>query len=531
MDNAKLVIELNSSNNQSKIKLNINGVNIQLNKEIISQLGPFFESQEEIEENSKALFELILEKCNIEIKDSTKRFPILIRLGEVFIEKGNSSIEEENVFNKCGKCGNISNYKYIKLLNFKLLFFFNLFIYIPETLQLLKKNNYKILQIRLIKANEYTLIMDKHHLEKDNSFFEMLNFTKMSHLRNLANAIETNPIRIVDNVSVALDFVERGSFILPTKQYSLAYQMSKERCDLFYFEDAFIRRTYDKYFFNEFNTGKTPKCVKSKGFDATHERSGDDDDHGEAVSWHSNSARDASRSLDIFATFGIFLIALLGFALATLTFIGELIVHTKSQRILRKWRTRRALVMANPSLPIHLMAVAKDLREARQQQRFNKNAESQQSHELMLPADLLKAKPAPPRLSKTVGRSWWRHKVRESHSKINDSTFVSSNTNSAFDGCSISAIDDCGRQRSVISALTLAAISMRNEQKKEEKIEKKNEEIKLRKRRDGGNKNNITTKILKCGNWAVLSNREHVMIRNADEYYDCSDRKWIRTAF
>lgn len=75
---------------------------------------------------------------------------------------------------------------------------------------------------------------------------------------------------------------------------------------------AFIRRTYDKvqeqkfkkklfknlqYFFNEFNTGKTPKCVKSKGFDATHERSGDDDDHGEAVSWHSNSARDASRSL------------------------------------------------------------------------------------------------------------------------------------------------------------------------------------------------------------------------------------------
>lgn len=49
--------------------------------------------------------------------------------------------------------------------------------------------------------------------------------------------------------------------------------------------------------------------------------------------------------------------------------------------------------MANPSLPIHLMAVAKDLREARQQQRFNKNAESQQSHELMLPADLLKAKP------------------------------------------------------------------------------------------------------------------------------------------
>uniref|UniRef100_A0A1I8AXZ4 PBPe domain-containing protein n=1 Tax=Meloidogyne hapla TaxID=6305 RepID=A0A1I8AXZ4_MELHA len=321
--------------------------------------------------------------------------------------------------------------------------------------------------IRLVKANEYTLIMDKHHLEKDNSFFEMLNFTRMSHLRNLASAIETNPIRIVDNVSVALDFVERGGFILPTKQYSLAYQMSKERCDLFYFEDdhnqiptffifsrqskellrkwnraiqrnqAFIRRTYDKYFFNDFNTGKIPNCIESDGSigGLASSAGGDDDNRGE-TSRHfaSNSARDASRSLDIFATFGIFLIAILGFGIATITFIFELIIHSKSQRILRKWRTRRALVMANPALPVNLMVIAREFREARQQrqQRAYKNADSQQStegpkflfgvstsssaverNELMLPADLLNAKKgenSPPRLSKTVGRSWWRHK-------------------------------------------------------------------------------------------------------------------------
>jgi hypothetical protein len=69
--------------------------------------------------------------------------------------------------------------------------------------------------------------MDKHHLEKDNrqvngeynnilfllikkhSFYETLSFTEMSHLRNLVNALEQNPIRIVDNVSQALDMVER----------------------------------------------------------------------------------------------------------------------------------------------------------------------------------------------------------------------------------------------------------------------------------------------------------------------------------
>jgi hypothetical protein len=31
----------------------------------------------------------------------------------------------------------------------------------------------------------------------------------MSHLRNLVNALEQNPIRVVDNVSQALDMVER----------------------------------------------------------------------------------------------------------------------------------------------------------------------------------------------------------------------------------------------------------------------------------------------------------------------------------
>jgi hypothetical protein len=41
------------------------------------------------------------------------------------------------------------------------------------------------------------------------SFYETLTFTGMSHLRNLANAIELNPIRKVDNVSQAMDMVEK----------------------------------------------------------------------------------------------------------------------------------------------------------------------------------------------------------------------------------------------------------------------------------------------------------------------------------
>nr|CAD2128506.1 unnamed protein product [Meloidogyne enterolobii] len=95
MDLAQLKIELNSVGKESNLKLNINGINIHLEKEIVSQLGPFFENQEVLNDSSKAAIELILQNCNIEIKEPTKRCPIKIRLGEVFIEKGtNSTIGE-----------------------------------------------------------------------------------------------------------------------------------------------------------------------------------------------------------------------------------------------------------------------------------------------------------------------------------------------------------------------------------------------------------------------------------------------------
>ncbi|CAK5096282.1 unnamed protein product [Meloidogyne enterolobii] len=95
MDLAQLKIELNSAGKESNLKLNINGINIHLEKEIVSQLGPFFENQEVLNDSSKAAIELILQNCNIEIKEPIKRCPIKIRLGEVFIEKGtNSTIGE-----------------------------------------------------------------------------------------------------------------------------------------------------------------------------------------------------------------------------------------------------------------------------------------------------------------------------------------------------------------------------------------------------------------------------------------------------
>uniref|UniRef100_A0A915NQN4 PBPb domain-containing protein n=1 Tax=Meloidogyne floridensis TaxID=298350 RepID=A0A915NQN4_9BILA len=85
----------------------------------------------------------------------------------------------------------------------------------------LQSGNLAFIFYALIQATLFTQLYTAVLLS---SFFEMLNFTRMSHLRNLASALDTNPIRVVDNVSVALDFVER------------AIQKNQ----------AFIRRTYDK---------------------------------------------------------------------------------------------------------------------------------------------------------------------------------------------------------------------------------------------------------------------------------------------
>ncbi|KAI1705398.1 hypothetical protein Ddc_15764 [Ditylenchus destructor] len=91
--------------------------------------------------------------------------------------------------------------------------------------------------VSLVKAGEYSMVIDKLDYQ-EGSFLEMLTFTNISHLRNLRDAINKNPVVLTRSIFEALDYVERGGYIFPTKQDSLALQLAKERCDLFYFEDG-----------------------------------------------------------------------------------------------------------------------------------------------------------------------------------------------------------------------------------------------------------------------------------------------------
>uniref|UniRef100_A0A915DRN0 Ionotropic glutamate receptor C-terminal domain-containing protein n=1 Tax=Ditylenchus dipsaci TaxID=166011 RepID=A0A915DRN0_9BILA len=179
--------------------------------------------------------------------------------------------------------------------------------------------------VSLVKAREYSMVIDKLDYQ-EGSFLETLSFTNIIHLRNLRDAINKNPIMIARSIYEALDYVEKGGYIFPTKQDSLALQLAKERCDLFYFEDdhmqepeffifskdnpllkewneaiknnqPFIRRTFQKYFFLGYRTGRIPKCPENN-----------------------YNIREASRPLDIISTFGIFLIALIGFTASFIIF-------------------------------------------------------------------------------------------------------------------------------------------------------------------------------------------------------------------
>jgi hypothetical protein len=73
--------------------LDINDVNIHLDKQIISQLGPFFENEKSKEQdNSKAKIELTLQNCKIEIMVILKSILPLAIAREKFFTRFNQSI-------------------------------------------------------------------------------------------------------------------------------------------------------------------------------------------------------------------------------------------------------------------------------------------------------------------------------------------------------------------------------------------------------------------------------------------------------
>ncbi|KAH7726530.1 Protein W02A2.5 [Aphelenchoides avenae] len=186
--------------------------------------------------------------------------------------------------------------------------------------------------VHLVEKGEYKVIVDRNTYER-NWYFKELNVSNMSRFRAVHDALQKNPIVVTETIEEALDRIEEGGYIFATQEDSVAMQLSKERCNIFYFtdeesqrpafflfphdnplanewnraireNDAFIRRTYMKYFQLGYKTGRLPKCPITK-----------------------EDIPEAAKPLDIMSTFGTFLIIIIGMTTATLAFALEHYVH------------------------------------------------------------------------------------------------------------------------------------------------------------------------------------------------------------
>ncbi|PIC35056.1 hypothetical protein B9Z55_014529 [Caenorhabditis nigoni] len=189
----------------------------------------------------------------------------------------------------------------------------------------------------------------KYHLTTNymgNWYFDDLQHSDQAHFVKLRAATSSNPVVPAASVSAALDLVDTGKYIYPIQQDSLAMQMSKERCNYVYVSDgmpqvssffvftknfsgieefnqqiimnqAFIQRTFNKYFNEGFKLGFIPKC------EATEE-----------------VQSDATKPLDIESIIGVFTIGAFGISASLIAFVVEIYHYWHMRIVARRARMR-----------------------------------------------------------------------------------------------------------------------------------------------------------------------------------------------
>ncbi|EYB85501.1 hypothetical protein Y032_0297g1740 [Ancylostoma ceylanicum] len=197
--------------------------------------------------------------------------------------------------------------------------------------------------IRLIAEGKYHLVTNY----RGNWYFDELDHSNSSHFAKLRAATSSNPVVVAKSVSDALDMVDKGNYIFPIQQDSLAMQMSKERCNFVYvnkglpqrsahlifannslflnafntgiiMQASFIQRTFHKYFLAGSKIGKIPKCPATEFVEG-------------------------SKSLDANSVIGIFTLGAIGMSFALVAFVAEIYHFWHKNVFMRKWRANAPL--------------------------------------------------------------------------------------------------------------------------------------------------------------------------------------------
>ncbi|KAK6747829.1 hypothetical protein RB195_000801 [Necator americanus] len=197
--------------------------------------------------------------------------------------------------------------------------------------------------INLIAEGKYRLVTNY----RGNWYFDEMDNSNISHFARLRAATSSNPVVVAGSVSEALDLVEKGNYIFPIQEDSLAMQMSRERCNLVYvnrgqpqrsahlifannsqflkkfnteiiMQSRFVQRTFRKYFTEGFKLANIPKCPVTE-------------------------YEEGSKSLDVNSMIGIFAVGAIGMSFAFVAFVAEIYHFWHKNVLMRKWTANAPL--------------------------------------------------------------------------------------------------------------------------------------------------------------------------------------------
>uniref|UniRef100_A0A914CQJ2 Uncharacterized protein n=1 Tax=Acrobeloides nanus TaxID=290746 RepID=A0A914CQJ2_9BILA len=141
----------------------------------------------------------------------------------------------------------------------------------------------------LIASGRYTYVVDAINYYTDwyNSTY---NNTNLEHIRQLNEALKSNPALITNTTDEAFAYIQQGGYIYPSQEDTYEIYVTQSMCDLYRFSadtpqkssmfvflknstilkewnhaiimnQDFIQRTFNKYYRNGFITGTYPNCT------------------------------------------------------------------------------------------------------------------------------------------------------------------------------------------------------------------------------------------------------------------------------
>uniref|UniRef100_A0AC34F6Z8 Solute-binding protein family 3/N-terminal domain-containing protein n=1 Tax=Panagrolaimus sp. ES5 TaxID=591445 RepID=A0AC34F6Z8_9BILA len=146
--------------------------------------------------------------------------------------------------------------------------------------------------VKLVRSGRFKLLATRDNY-KSSWYFTDLQKSNEEHFRTLREAITHNPIELTDSIASALNLISTGSYIYPAQQDAYSLILMRQKCNLYVFSkdlpeksayylfnknstirnrwnygilmnQGFIRRTFKKYFEENFLLGEVAQCPKTK---------------------------------------------------------------------------------------------------------------------------------------------------------------------------------------------------------------------------------------------------------------------------